>query len=319
MADYFVETAEYLKAFRGEVNVVAGRKGSGKTAIFFMVRNAIRPDELSVRYRPEAGIDQLSLFREKLLEQVGQGLFDHTVAAFWYFVLLTEIILTIKRQYDYRAKYDSRALGCSNQIRDLLAKFGISEKGDFTLRLNRLEEHLLKELASLAKSNRKMGPDALTNLIFRGGIAEIKTIIVDHTDTDLRIVLLFDNIDKGWPTNGVQDFDVRLVRLLVETLDKIKRDFGATNREFASIVFLRNDVYELMVDATPDRGKAGQARIDWTDKGSCASSFTKDYNRQQVLQMNLSPYCGASIFRRKFGSRRRLNIWSTTVSCGPDF
>jgi hypothetical protein len=42
LEDYFVETAEFLKTARGEVRIVAGRKGSGKTAIFFMVRDSFR-------------------------------------------------------------------------------------------------------------------------------------------------------------------------------------------------------------------------------------------------------------------------------------
>lgn len=40
--EYFLETSEYLRASRGEAGIVAGRKGSGKTAIFFMVRDAFR-------------------------------------------------------------------------------------------------------------------------------------------------------------------------------------------------------------------------------------------------------------------------------------
>jgi hypothetical protein len=54
--------------------------------------------------------------------------------------------------------------------------------------------------------------------------------------------------------------------LLIETLDKIKRDFASAKHDFMSVVFLRNDIYELLVHATPDRGKAGQVRIDWTDR-----------------------------------------------------
>jgi hypothetical protein len=57
-----------------------------------------------------------------------------------------------------------------------------------------------------------------------------------------------------------------LVRLLVETLDKIRHDFEAQHKDFMSVVFLRNDIHELLVEQTPDRGKAGQIRIDWTDR-----------------------------------------------------
>jgi hypothetical protein len=52
----------------------------------------------------------------------------------------------------------------------------------------------------------------------------------------------------------------------VESLDKIRRDFEAQHLDFKSVVFLRNDIYELMVNQTPDRGKAAQIRIDWSDR-----------------------------------------------------
>lgn len=103
-------------------------------------------------------------------------------------------------------------------------------------------------------------------LYLGGGINQLKKFILDNSSTNQNFVLFFDNIDKGWPTNGVHEFDVRLVRLLVEALDKIKRDFSASKRDFMSVVFLRNDIYEMLVEKTPDRGKAGQVRIDWTDR-----------------------------------------------------
>jgi hypothetical protein len=266
LGDYFVETSEYLRALRGEVKVVAGRKGAGKTAIFFRVRDTVRNRSSSVVVDLKPESHQLSLFREKLLTQVGPGLFDHTLAAFWYFLVLAEILLTIKRSFDHKARYDGRALERSNAIREILEEFEISESGDFTMRLSRLEQTLVRELERLQKSGNSASPNAFTNLMFKGGIGKIKEAIVAETSSDATILFLFDNIDKGWPSNGVQEFDVRLVRLLVETLDKVGRDFAVFSREFLSVVFLRNDVYELMVAATPDRQKAGQVRIDWTDR-----------------------------------------------------
>src|SRR5258708_39146899 len=81
LEEYFVETAEYLKTRRGEAKVVAGRKGSGKTAIFFIVRNEIRGEKNSfvTDLKPES--HQLNLFRENLLKMVGEGVFDHTLAS----------------------------------------------------------------------------------------------------------------------------------------------------------------------------------------------------------------------------------------------
>lgn len=266
LSTYFVETAEFLRTVRGEINVVAGRKGSGKTAIFFQVRDTFREDRSTIiaDLKPES--HQLSLFREELLKIVDVGAFDHTLAAFWYFLILSEVILSIKRDLDYRARRDSRALDAVREIDAALGAFEIGESGDFTTRINRLSRFVVQEIEAAKKRRQVISAEVLTNIIFRGGITEFKKAIIRYSSSNSPIVLLFDNIDKGWPANGVDDFDVRLVRLLTEALDKIRRDLAAAHREFMSVVFLRNDIYELLVHATPDRGKAGQARIDWTDR-----------------------------------------------------
>lgn len=263
---YFVETAEFIRTLRGEISVVAGRKGSGKTAIFFRVRDVLRTQKHNsiTDLKPES--HQLSLFREELLKIVDAGVFDHTLAAFWYFVILSEVLLTIKRQADFQAKYDYKALSIATEIEQLLQRYSINNSGDFTSRINHLGNFILQEVDRINSRGQTLSPELLTNIIFRGGITDIKATILKHSTSRSRMVLLFDNIDKGWPTNGVNAFDIRLVRLLIESLDKVRRDFNVQDRDFTSVVFLRNDIYELLVEETPDRGKAGQVRIDWTDR-----------------------------------------------------
>lgn len=45
---YFVETREYRRTLRGEARLVVGRKGTGKTAIFWQVRNRARADRSNI-------------------------------------------------------------------------------------------------------------------------------------------------------------------------------------------------------------------------------------------------------------------------------
>lgn len=264
--DYFVQTSEYVRTLRGEVSVVAGRKGSGKTAIFFMVRDNIRSqkNKYVTDLKPES--HQLSLFRQELMKLVDVGVFDHTLAAFWYFLILSEALNTLKREYTYRSKNNYEALAAATEIDRVLMDFGVAESGDFTSRINRLSRAVLDEIQNEQRKGRSLTPDRITNIVFRGGVVQLRETLVKFTDSKSEQLLLFDNIDKGWPTNGVEQFDIRLVRLLIETLDKIRRDFDAADRKFSSVVFLRNDIYERLVDETPDRGKAGQIRIDWNDR-----------------------------------------------------
>jgi hypothetical protein len=294
LESYFVETSEFLRTVRGEVNIVAGRKGSGKTAIFFQVRDRFRQSKSTtvVDLKPES--HQLSLFREELLKTVDTGVFDHTLAAFWYYVILTEVIITIKRDYERRSRNNSEYLSKSLAISNLLDKYEISETGDFTSRITRLASLIVQDIKGAKSKGEKLTADRLTNMIFHHGISNIKNAILEYTASDNEIVFLFDNIDKGWPANGVHEFDVRLVRLLIESLDKVRRDFHVQHREFLSVVFLRNDIYELMVEATPDRGKAGQARIDWNDRAKL----------RQVIYRRLQASTGEK-------SRSFEELWST--------
>lgn len=268
LEEYFVETFEYLRTLRGEVSVVAGRKGSGKTAIFFRVRDTHRLNKNAIvtDLKPES--HQLSQFREELLKIVDAGVFDHTLASFWYFVILSEMLITIKRRAEHKAKYDMQAYGTVREIDEVLAGSGSGseESGDFTSRINRMGKSIILEIERANAANEKLSSERLTNIVFRDGIAKIRGLILKYTTSRSKLILLFDNIDKGWPANGVHAFDIRMVRLLTEVLDKIRNDFNTVGREFNSVVFLRNDIYELLVENTPDRGKAGQIRIDWTDR-----------------------------------------------------
>jgi len=269
LSNYFVETAEFLKAVRGEAHIVAGRKGSGKTAIFFQVRDSFREDRnnVVVDLKPES--HQLSLFREELLKTADVGVYDHTFAAFWNYLILSEILLIISGNYEVRSKHDGRYLSALKEIDRALGINQDSESGDFTSRLNRLSSHLLQEIRRIQSEGGKLNVDRITSIIYQGGVGqvkEIRSLICKYTKENSNIVFLFDNLDKGWPASGVHMFDVRLVRLLMETLDKVRKDFNGLHRHFISIVFLRNDIYELLVGETPDRGKSAQVYIDWTDR-----------------------------------------------------
>lgn len=264
LENYFVQTAEFRRALRGEARIVAGRKGSGKTAIFFQVRDEFRrrPHNLIIDLKPES--HQLSLFREELVKLADVGLFDHTLAAFWYYVALTEVLLAMRKSLGYRGVRNTRAAEALRDVADLVDRFEIADSGDFTTRINRLGKLIVAEITRMKNRKEHLTAPVLTNIIFKHGVTELRELI--HKYASDPILLLFDNIDKGWLANGVHEFDVRLVRLLVEALDKVKRDLHADGVEFTSIVFLRNDIYELLMDQTPDRGKAGQVRIDWTDR-----------------------------------------------------
>ncbi len=88
---YFVETHEYRRALRGEGRIVVGRKGSGKTAIFWRVRDRKRenPQLVVLDLKPDGY--QLRKFKDQVLSLLQEGTKEHTISAFWEYLLYLEI------------------------------------------------------------------------------------------------------------------------------------------------------------------------------------------------------------------------------------
>src|SRR5208283_647551 len=70
---YYLKTDQFERAIHGEVNLVVGRKGSGKTALFIRARDKTRADKrnIMVDLMPEGY--QLIKLKEDILEYLSEG------------------------------------------------------------------------------------------------------------------------------------------------------------------------------------------------------------------------------------------------------
>lgn len=261
--EYFVKTAEFARALRAEGAVVIGRKGSGKSAVYFQVASALERDRerCIVDLRPAS--HNLSEMRESLLGVVAVGVFDHTIAAFWQYVMLLEVLLKIRELALARAKND---FSLQERIRAIEADFDLDEvvvAGDFTSRLGNAIDLVVAALHT-AKSDQDVRTQ-ITNLLFERPIPRLRDAIISFQDMFSEIVLLVDDLDKGWPPLQVEPHDVATIKHLLEVLSRIQRDLRRRGMAFKHLVFLRSDVYERLVEETSDRGKYNVVRVDWSD------------------------------------------------------
>ena len=91
LANYFLPTYEYGRTLQGSVNLIVGRKGSGKTALFIQVRDKIRSDKrnIVVDLKPEGY--QLLKLKEDILLHLSEGSRQHLITVFWEYLLLLEV------------------------------------------------------------------------------------------------------------------------------------------------------------------------------------------------------------------------------------
>ena len=88
---YYLQTDEFGRALRGEVNLVVGRKGTGKTALFSQVRDHKRANKnnIVVDLKPEGY--QLLKLKEDVLAYLSAGSKAHLITAFWEYLLYLEV------------------------------------------------------------------------------------------------------------------------------------------------------------------------------------------------------------------------------------
>lgn len=267
LASYYVQTDEYHRALQGDAQIVLGRKGTGKTALFFQLRDRLREDKSLVvlDLKPEGF--QLRKFREQVLDYLEEGTREHTITIFWEYLLLLEICYKLL-QKDKERHLRDHTLYKSYQT--LAAEYASDEyvsEGDFAERMLRLNQRIVEVFSAMrtATGKQRLRTGEITELLHKHDVAALRKTLLAYLTRKSALWILFDNLDKGWPPNGVGPDDVLTLRCLLDALAKLQREFHRTRIRTHGIVFIRNDVYDLLVSTTSDRGKVASARVDWTD------------------------------------------------------
>lgn len=268
LGHYYLETDEFRRAFRGEVRVATGRKGAGKTALFAQLRNKLRQDKSRVvlDLKPEGF--QLLKFRERVLDYLEEGTKEHTITAFWEYLLLLETCHKILEKDRTLHMRDNRLYEPYRALVEAYYKDEFVSEGDFSERMLKLTDRIADDFharQSSGSDKAALTSGQITELLYMHDLAALRDRVVAYLEYKNGLWILFDNLDKGWPANGVSAEDVLTLRSLIDAMAKIERELQRRTIDCHGIVFIRNDVYELMVASTPDRGKVASVTLDWTD------------------------------------------------------
>ena len=267
LANYYLKTDQYDRALRGEVNLVVGRKGSGKTALWIWVRDKTRSDKrnIVVDLKPEGY--QLIKIKEDILSYLSEGARQHLITAFWEYLIMLEVAYKIleKDQHTYRFNHEIHDL--YQELNRLYHAPDFSAEGDFSERLTTLSLSLAKKYHDRfgRQDAKRLTSAEVTELLYSHDIRELRSLISKYLETKDSVWVLFDNLDKGWSTQGVDVIDAIVLRCLVDAGRKIEREMRKASHKFHCIVFVRNDVYDHLMRNSADYGKEMRATLDWND------------------------------------------------------
>lgn len=284
--DYYLDTDAYLRTYRGEVKLIIGRKGAGKTALFLRVRNEKRRrrKNIVVDLKPEGF--KLLKFKERIVDALSQGSLNHVISAIWEYVLLLEITYKIlEKDRDVYAR-DLNLVKKYETLRDIYDSDEYFSEGDFSERVSVLLDEISQEISDRIGDGTSaiLSQKQVSELIYKHPIHDLRASVADYLNEKNDTWVLVDNLDKGWPGTGITAGDITLISSLFEALEKIARSLRQKGYpRFNSTVFLRADVYENLVEEVSDRGKTLPVSVDWSD-----ADALKELVRRRLVYSNFS-------------------------------
>ncbi|UWR33749.1 nucleoside 2-deoxyribosyltransferase [Sulfitobacter sp. W027] len=263
---YFLQSATFSAAMKGDVRTIVGRKGSGKTAIWARIRNSVRSNKKAtvVDLKPEGY--QLVKLREDVLVHLSTGQGLHVAMAFWEYLLLLEVATKVVENDRKLYSRDQRLTEGYEALSELVAEYSDLGDSDFSERLHKFSVGLAGSLSTDRDfMTGGFKGNELTNKIYAVDIKRFRACLFDYLKNKEDTWVLFDNLDRGWPTHGLEDVDFTILRSLIDAARKLGRSFDRAQLNLNTIVFIRDDIYTELVSRTSDFGKEQPNRIDWQD------------------------------------------------------
>ena len=199
LAAYYLETDAYQRALRGDVRIIVGRKGSGKSAIFHRVRDRIRSirSNIVLDLKPEGY--KLLKFKEDVLRLLAGGTLEHTITAFWEYLLLLEICYKILDKDRIPHTRDQRLYEPYQQLAALYRTDVYVGEGDFSERMSVLLQHVSQEIQRrypYEESGVRLSAPELTEILYVHDVAALRDRVVKYLKLKSSLWLLFDNVDS---------------------------------------------------------------------------------------------------------------------------
>jgi hypothetical protein len=236
------------------------------------------------------------------MEVKEQGIYDHTLAGFWTSIMYRELVLHMRSVLLPRSKND---FNLQKELAKIETDLGLTEyevSGDFASRLESAVEDLVEQIRTFGGSGSIR--EKITNLLFSSQIPKLRDVVLNMTTRFDEVVILIDDLDKGWPVTKVENHDAQIIRHLLEVLYKIQKDLKRSRVPFKHLLFIRSDMYETLVENTADRGKYNPIKINWSDReqlklllhSRILSNGREWGNSEEIGKINSVLSSGATVF-----------------------
>ena len=255
LLDYFVHTKEFDDAIDGRRSIFIGRRGSGKSANFQAIRAEIedKTNIVLVEIAPDDfELERISGYLDTECELANPKLvFQHI----WNHVLTSEILKSLAEGTD-RLYYSP-----DDQIRDRLRQ---SYDDNYDLLRLDFGSRVIEVLRKVIRTAPEITPEE-RQAAAEGSIRQLRNYELGRDLREfarrerIKFFIVADDLDKHWRPDTRQSIDL-LVGLIAES-DRLQRYFET---QIQIVLFLREDIYDVLTQFDDDLPKRNFIRMEWT-------------------------------------------------------
>ena len=264
LGKYFVPTASYAAGVRSRVGVFVGRKGTGKTANLYQLREHFSQEKRNIVITIKPVSFRLAAFARLIEEHFYQpDLASDFIERTWRAIVYAEIATPLCRMIEEDTRYREPT----------------NEEAAVTAHVARHHDFVEADFAGRIEIIRDLVTDVVNNdnkpKVALHAIAEEFTRPLVHAYSSLfrryqQIVILVDNLDKAWSISAEdRSVQTQLISGILDFQNTIRRELSLTEGDVRILVFLREDIFtRVMEDAyEPDKVRLELNHLIWPDPG----------------------------------------------------
>ena len=274
LGNYFVPTASYSAGVRSRIGVFVGRKGTGKTANLYQIREHFEKEKRNIVVTIKPASFRIAAF-ERLIEEFfpQPDMASDFIERTWRAIVYAEIAIPLCDLIEGDTRY-SEANDDEAAVIAHVERHRSFVEADFAGRID-----IIRDLVSRVVE----GGDS-PNVALHAIAEQFSRPLVDAYSTLLqryqKIVVLVDNLDKAWSISG-QDRTVqtRLIAGLLDFQNTIRRELSLSEGDVRILVFLREDIFTRVIEDAYERDKVRLvlSRIAWPDSEQLVEVLEKRF------------------------------------------
>ena len=281
VGEYFIPTAAYDEAVRGNQTLFIGRKGSGKTANLLKLKDELSRHEENVvcvikpqRFQMLGIVDLLKQYQHRNVKA-------YAVESLWKFLLLTEIANVL-----YNNPPPSQSADEVKRFSDFIEKNKEIICEDFSIRLEACIKNLKK---TTRESNDTNSYFPVSEILHTHTMRQLRIELGNFLSNEQRVAILVDNLDQAWERQNNIEALSEILWSLLEVAKQLPIELQQqSNKEerikLSLTIFLRSDIFYRIRQVADEPDKMTHSLLKWDDPELLSiieERFCSSYNTEE--------------------------------------